>query len=362
LLEARPVGIQSNFFDVGGHSLLVVKLFTRINQLFRCSLPIGAIFASPTIEQLATLIRGRTIDAVEQASDISESLARVSSAVVPIQPNGSAPPLFLIHGAYGHIVGFYELAMMTGTSHPMYGIQAQSLLAGQSALLRMEDLAAYYLAEIRRIQPKGPYYFLGYCFGGLVAYEIAQQLHAQGEQVEMLGMLDAFQHEHVPSVQWKDAPPKNASLRVKSRRRIARFVSNSSHFSLGKKIGYITERLLARVFYPKLAPTLRLRSVPSFMKVTKDINMLAARRYRFNSWPGSVILFRAAVQPHSQMPRDLGWSSVAEGGVEVIDVPGDHFEVLREPNIEILAKRLRERLERSDPTTPELLASILSTS
>jgi amino acid adenylation domain-containing protein len=359
LLQARPIGIRSNFFNVGGHSLLVVKLFARINKVFDRSLPVGVIFASPTIEQLATLIRGLTVDSVAATVEISESLAKVSSSVVPIQPIGSAPPLFLIHGWFGHIIGFHELAMLTGTDHPMYGIQAQSLLPGQPALLRLEDQAAYYLSEIRKIQPKGPYYLLGYCFGGVVAFEIAHQLHELGERVELLGLLEAFQREHVPPIQWDDSPPRDASLRIRFSHRMARFRTNIGPLSLRNKIGYIPERLLARIFYRicDAAPSLGWRCVPSFMKDTKDINMLASRKYRPRIWPGTVTLFRATIQRDPRMPRDLGWSPVVMGGVEVLDVPGDHFSLLGEPHIQVLAEQLRKRLERSDTAAPELLGS-----
>jgi thioesterase domain-containing protein len=357
LLTARPLGIQSNFFHVGGHSLLVVKLFARINKQFHCSLPVGAIFASPTVEQLARLIRGRSIDSADDKADISEHIAKVGSAIVPIKEHGSAPPLFLIHGGFGHIVGFHELAALTGTEHPIYGIMAQSLLHGQPALLRIEDQASYYLKEIRKIQPEGPYYFLGYCYGGVVAYEMAQQLRARGERVEMLGMLDAFLRGRVPQVDWRSPEiPQN---------RMARFKQNTRKFSRGRKLSYVAERLLARIFKPmtKAAFALGLPSVPSFMKITEDINALATRKYEARPWAGTITLFRAVAQPHPEMPWDLGWSAVAEGGVEVIDVPGGHFALLHEPNVQTLAARLRKRLERRDAAaTPEIVESTNLTS
>jgi thioesterase domain-containing protein len=247
----------------------------------------------------------------------------------------------------------------------MYGIQAQSLLPGQPALIRLEDQAAYYLSEIRKIQPKGPYYLLGYCFGGIVAYEIAQQLRALGERVELLGLLDAYLRGHVPQVQWKPhAASRGASLRERLRGRLTRFTQNTRPFSLGRKILYVGERLLARVYKRchKAALALDLHSVPSFMKITEDINMLAARRYEMRPWPGTITLFRAADQPHPDMPWDLGWSAVAEGGVEVIDVPGGHFALLTAPNIQTLAQRLQEKLEpRDTPGAQEITSSVLAT-
>jgi amino acid adenylation domain-containing protein len=350
LLDVRPIGIHSNFFEVGGHSLLALKLFAQIKNAFRQSLPVVAIFGAPTIEQLAVLIRGRAINAASAPMEPSCGLAMANSSIVPIQPNGSAAPLFLIHGGMGHILGFYELAMMTGTDHPMYGVQAQSLMPGQPALLRLEDQAAYYLSEIRKVQPSGPYYLLGYCFGGIVAFEIAHQLSALGERVELLGLLDVAQRDHMPQVQQKKSTQPKVSLHTWLDRRIAKFRGNASSLSLGRKVVYASERILARILFRiyEIAPSLGLTSVPSFMKSTKEINFWAAEKYRARPWTGTVTLFRAADQWGPLVPRDLGWTPLAKGGVEVCDVPGDHFEVLRGANLAVLAERLRERLERSD--------------
>jgi thioesterase domain-containing protein len=350
LLGARPVGIRTNFFDLGGHSLLVVRLFAQIDRVFHCSLPIAAIFESPTITQLATLIRGRSIDPASDAIQVSENLAKARCSVVPIKPTGTAAPLFIIHGILGNIVGFYRLAMLIGTERPVYGIQAQSLLAGQPALLRLEDQAAHYISEIRKIQPRGPYYLLGYCFGGMIALEIAQQLRAQGEQVEMLGLLDAYRRATVAKVQCND------SIRVRLHRRIALYLANFAHLSLSEKVTYLPKRLVTRTLRRiyGAAVSLGFHSVPSFLRSTEDILRVAGVRYRPRPWPGPVTLFRASDQPDPRLPLDLGWAPLAEGGVEVFEVPGDHYSIFGEPNIQILAERLHARLERSDACDSEL--------
>jgi amino acid adenylation domain-containing protein len=344
LLDVHPIGVRTNFFDVGGHSLLVVKLFAQIDRTFHHSLPITAIFGSPTIEQLATVIRSQTITPVTNPVRTSGRPTKISSSVVPIQPHGTAAPLFIIHGILGNVVGFYQLAMLTLTDHPIYGIEAQSLLPGQSALLRMEDQAAYYLSEIRKVQPKGPYYFLGYCFGGTVALEIAHQLLALGERVEMLGMLDSYHRDSVVQMQ------QNDPVGMRLQRRMARFLENFGKVSFGEKAAYLPKRLFTRTLRSIYAVATRLgfRSVPSFLKNTEEISRVARMNYRPRSWPGTVTLFRASIQPDPRLPRDLGWSPLVEGGVEVCEVPGNHFDVLGESNIQVLAARLRARLERSD--------------
>jgi amino acid adenylation domain-containing protein len=344
LLEVSPISIRANFFDLGGHSFLVMKLFVQMNKAFDCSLAVAAIFSSSTIEQLATLIRGHSVDVDSFGMNPSRGLAETNSSIVPIKATGTAAPLFIIHGVEGHILGFYRLAMLIGTDHPVYGIQAQSMLAGQPAILRLEDQAAFYLAEIRKTQPNGPYYLLGYCFGGLIAFEIAHQLHSLGERVELLGLLDAYHRDSIARMQGND------SMRVRVGRRIDRFRDNFSKVSLDKKVAYLPKRLITRTlrsFYDSSA-FLGLRSVPSFLRSTEDLLRVAAKRYRPRPWAGQVTLFRASVQPDPRLPRDLGWAPLAEGGVEVCEVPGDHFDIFGEPNIQILAERVRERLERSD--------------
>ena len=342
LLEVHPVGIRSSFFDLGGYSLLVVKLFAQINKTFHRSLPIAAIFGSPTIEQLATLIRGKAIGTASVHA--SQNMVGETSTIVPLQPNGSGTPLFFVHGVLGDVVRYYHLAMQIGADHPIYGIQSQSLLTGQPGLLRLEDQAAYYVSEIRRIQPTGPYYLLGYCFGGKVAFEIAHQLHALGERVGLLGLLDAWQLDWVVRIR------RMGYVRLSFGRRVAQFMGNFRPLSPLKKVAYLPGRVVIRVlpWIYSVAPSFGFRSVPSFMKRPEDINRAAGMNYRLRPWHGPVTLFRAAIQPDPRMPRDLGWTPFAEAGVEVHEVPGDHDLMFQEPNIRILAERIRERLERSD--------------
>jgi amino acid adenylation domain-containing protein len=347
LLEFRPIGVRANFFDVGGYSLLVVKLFAQIDKVFHCSLPIVSIFSSPTIEQLATLIRGRSLNSALNPPLPSGTSTNTNSSIVPIQPHGSEAPLFIVHGRLGNVLRFYQLAMLINANRPIYGIQAQSLLAGHPALLRLEDQAAYYVSEIRKVQPKGPYSLLGYSFGGTAAFEIAQQLHALGERVEMLGLLDAQQRESVVVAERNDSAHRLD-------RRIVHHVGNLGRLSLWKKAVYLREklqlRILTRVYI--MAANIGIRSVPSFMKNTFYISRAAAMNYRARPWPGQVSLFRASVQRDPRLPRDLGWESVAEGGVEVYELPGDHNLIFQEPNVRVLAEQLRMRLQRPDATPP----------
>jgi thioesterase domain-containing protein/NRPS condensation-like uncharacterized protein/acyl carrier protein len=327
----KSLSHHESFFDLGGRSLAAMRIISRINKTYSLDFGLATLFSAPTVARMAELVEKRLS-------------ANVSSSIVAMQPHGSAEPLFIIHGAGGNIIRFYQLAMLVGTEHPIYGIQAQSLLAGKPALLRLEDQAAFYLAEIREIQPKGPYFLLGYSYGGTIALEIAHQLRALGERVELLGMLDSRQCDCVVVAQ------QNDSLLVQLDRRLARFMGNLSDLSLGEKIDYLWQKMFTRTLRRiySLAVLFGFRSVPSFMKSTDDITWVAAMNYKPMPWPGPVTLFRTVVQPDPRLPMDLGWTPLAQGGIELYELPGDHDLVFREPNIQVLAAQLRASLEKSE--------------
>jgi thioesterase domain-containing protein len=334
------LGVQDSFFDLGGRSLAAMRIISRINNLYSLDFGVATLLSGNTIERLAELIRKRLA-------------ANTASAIVRMQTGGSATPLFIIHGAGGNIIRFYQLAKLVGINRPVYGIQAQSLLSGQSALLRVEDQAAFYLAEIRRVQPTGPYYFIGYSFGGTIAIEIAHQLRALGERVDFLGLLDSWQHDCLAEVKRHD------SAREKLGRSVSRFQGNIVVLSTREKIAYLQQKILNRALYRiyALVFSLGFRSVPFFMKSADDISSISAINYRGRPWPGKLTLFRTAIQPDPRLPHDLGWTPLAKGGLDVIELPGDHDLIFREPFILQLAAQLLACLEQCDLkiSTPSLV-------
>lgn len=322
---------RTTFFDLGGRSLAAMRIVARINRTYGLDFGLATLLTGNTVERMAELIEKRMS-------------ANTTSSIVPIKRSGSAAPLFILHGAGGNIIRFFQLAMLVQTEHPIYGIQAQSLLPGQSALLRLEDQASYYLKEVRKIQPHGPYYFLGYSFGGTTALEMAHQLRAVGEEVELLGMLDSRQRDYMVVMRSKD------SVRTRLDRRLTRFFGNFNPLSWTEKLSYITRKLFTRTLRHtyRICAGIGLRSVPSWMKSTDDISWVAAMNYRTRPWPGQISLFRASEQPDPRFPRDLGWTSLALGGIEIFELPGDHDYLFGETNIHVLADQLSARLERSD--------------
>jgi thioesterase domain-containing protein len=197
---------------------------------------------------------------------------------------------------------------------------------------------------MRRIQPKGPYYLLGYCYGGLVAYEIAQQLHACGERVAFLGLLDAAERKSVVEIR------RNDSWLMRFQQRLLRILGNVEGLPLRRKLAYLPERTLSRILrlIYWVAPSLGVRSIPSFLKSVEDILWVAGKTYAPQPWPGRLTIFRASKQSEIRLSPDLGWARLAKEGVAIVEVPGGHFDVFSKENVNVLADRLRESLGLSE--------------
>ncbi len=185
LLGTHPIGLHQNYFELGGTSFLAVRLFAQLAKEFQRNLPLSVLFEAQTIAQMAKLL---------QDEDSSHW-----SPLVAIQPNGSRPPFFCIHGGGGNVLIYRDLSRHLGSDQPFYGVQAQGLDGERPCLTTIEAMASLYVDEIRRFQPRGPYYLGGYCMGGTVAYEMAQQLKAQGEEVALLALFDTMNWCNIPS-------------------------------------------------------------------------------------------------------------------------------------------------------------------
>src|ERR1700679_3873858 len=187
LLGVEPITPEQNYFDLGGDSSLAVHLFVQIEKTFSVKLPIFTLFEAPTIAELSEVLR-------------RDSAPAGWSPLVSVQPNGSRPPFFCMHGAGGNVLIYRELSNLLGNDQPFYGVQAQGLDGSAPPLTKIEDMAALYVKEIRRARPSGPYLLGGYCLGGTIAYEVAQQLRAQAQEVALLALLDTTDWSKIPAV------------------------------------------------------------------------------------------------------------------------------------------------------------------
>src|SRR5207253_4616780 len=159
VLGIPSISVDDNFFDVGGNSLLAVRLFTRIEKTFHIKLPLATLIEAQTVEQLAGVL--------------SENVRRSWSPLVEMQPKGSRPPFFCVHGASGNVLIYRDLSRHLGTDQPFYGLQAQGLDGTAECLTTVVDMAALDISEIRRVQPEWPYLIWVYCLRCSISYSFA---------------------------------------------------------------------------------------------------------------------------------------------------------------------------------------------
>jgi thioesterase domain-containing protein/aryl carrier-like protein len=339
VLDVRPLGVMDDFFDLGGHSLLAVRLFAEIKKETGYRLPVRALFEAPTIEALSRRIR---------AGDWIPRYAYL----VPLQTQGSRPPIFWVHAAGGHVVSFQKLARNLGPEQPSYALAEDETGEESPAPTTIEELAARYLREVERVQPSGPYLLGGLSFGGLVALEMARIVLGRGETVAFLALLDT----RAPGI------PRRLVSRdlVYQLRQRAEFHSgNLSALSAQAKLRYVVQRAAAaakrlalRGIY--LALYQSGRSQPAWLRPIQAgyrTAILARKKYTPRPYPGRITLFRATRQPSGMDDPTLGWGGVAIGGVDILEVPGTHVSIMAEPALTALAVAIRGSLEhiRSKP-------------
>jgi len=310
VLDKKPVGIRDNFFELGGHSLLAARLMHRIEQQLGKRLPLAALLQAPTIEQLTRLMG-------EGASSWS--------SLVPLQPQGSRPPFFCVHGVGGNVVGFRDLVRHLGSDQPFYALQPQGLDGKQECLTSIPLMAERYIQEIRRVQPEGPYRIGGYSFGGLVAYEMAQILEAQGEGVALLALFDAY-------------PGKEESRGEKLKQVLTLPLKERIKFIL-KKGSFVVMTLRKRI---------ELQFLPRALRNVRQACSRAAGDYEVQPYPGRVTLFRVREKSADSLNDPYAiWWRMAEGGVELREINGDHLSLLKEPQVRFLAEELADCLAHS---------------
>jgi amino acid adenylation domain-containing protein len=321
LLGVPRVGRQDSFFELGGDSLLAVRLFSEIRRLTGHDLPLAALFRFGTVENLAALLGAMGT----QSSD--ERAVHLWSPLVEIAKGAARWPLFCVHGAGGNVLNYYDLARHLGPDQPVYGLQAQGIDGRRSPLTRVEAMAAQYLSLVRKVQPTGPYFFTGHSGGGVVAFEMAQQLMREGQEVALLALLDTVH----PSISRRGP---SFQQRLRSGRRLGEILPPWLTRRIGRRVMAVRRaRQLIRA--GKFVPD-RLRQILVF-----DTFMSALRAYYPERYPNKIHLFQAIEGNARHLGAGHGWTGVAENGVEVQDVPGTHRGMLYAPNIGVVAARLR---------------------
>ncbi|MEH2084378.1 MAG: amino acid adenylation domain-containing protein [Nostoc sp.] len=351
LLGIHPIGIKDNFFDLGGNSLLAVHLFSQIEKTFGLNLPLAILLQSSTIEELTNIIRQQGSlperhNQIDSSTGINSEKSMPWSSLVPMQPKGSKPPLFCIHAIGLSVLYYRDLSLHLGENQPFYALQARGLSGKEAPFTKLGEMAAHYIKEIQTIQPEGPYFLGGSSFGGLVAWEMAQQLVKQGQKVAFLALFDTTGPNYV-----KQAPlEKRVSQHWDN---LTKLGTNYVLEQIRNKSSWLKYKLQEkfRKFIFKFSLII-WRTVPyNYRKLTiEEANKQAAREYVLQAYPGRVTVFRAeerfALEKRDVDPQ-MGWSEMVLEGLDIQNVPGNHDSIFREPHVRTLSEKMRACIDRA---------------
>jgi acyl transferase domain-containing protein/thioesterase domain-containing protein/acyl carrier protein len=337
-LGIAPLGIHDNFFELGGDSLLAVHLIAKISAATQTKLSSHSLIDAPTIADLAELI---TQNASPSHLTNGHTKPELPSILVEIQSAGSKPPLFLVHPVGGHVYIYRDLAQYLGSDQPVYGLQAQGIDGKTNPLTQVEEMATQYIEALRVIQPQGPYFLGGSSFGGTIAYEMAQQLQAQGEKVALLALIDTPGVGHMPSANIEDDEIQIMSYALGVGANVSVAVEDLRQLSTDEQLHYFLQQGKTALRMPTDFGLSELRRYYNLFK----INIKAMRNYVPQAYPGRVIFFRASDRDsfNPQNP-ELGWHDLAMEGLEIHDVPGNHITMNFPPHVQVIGQLLNSIL------------------
>jgi thioesterase domain-containing protein/NAD(P)-dependent dehydrogenase (short-subunit alcohol dehydrogenase family)/acyl carrier protein len=343
LLGVQELGVHDDYFDLGGSSLVAVRLFDQIERKFGVKLPLATLFDAPTIAQLAEVLSD-----VDVALPQTPKAAKGWSPLVAIQPKGTRPPLFCVHAAGGNVLLYHDLARYLGQDQPVYGVQAQGLDGKLPILERVEEMAEVYVREIKLVQPHGPYLIAGYCMGGTVALEMAQQLVAKGEEVAFLALFETYNWRNMRLDTWGE---KLIFLAQKLGFHIGNFLQldqKGRKTFLDEKIKVAKSRreVALGTLLSKLGRLAEAHTGTDLLPTKVwETNDLAALEYVPGRYPGKITHFRPAKEYRCHIGPALGWEALAQE-VEVQRVPVYPAGMLVDPFVAELAACVRDCIDR----------------
>jgi thioesterase domain-containing protein/acyl carrier protein len=341
VLGVENIGIYDNFFQLGGHSLRAIQVIYRLQNKFSVDLPLQNLFNTPNIAGLAATIE-------------QQCPQQPFSCLVPIQPKGDRSPFFCVHPVGGNVLCYADLAHHLGDEQPFYGLQSVGLNGEQEPMTSLEDIAAHYIQAIQIIQPTGPYYIGGWSLGGVIAFEMAQQLSGSGQEIALLALMDSYTPQVIDQVsdQRKRVFSQNLGVRVLDDATLASYyfaqdlgsllgktllvsLAQLQELELDAQLTYILEQArIAEILPPELGLTQIRRLFQVF-----QANIQARLRYRPQPYTGAIVLFCASEQAE-EASADLsqGWDTLAMAGLEKHLIHGGHYQLIKSPK---LAEKLK---------------------
>jgi amino acid adenylation domain-containing protein len=306
VLKLPKIGIDDEFFELGGTSLQALMVFAQIESRLGCSLSPTTIVQAPTIARLADFIRTTTGTTAAQS-------------LVPLRAGGQGSPLFLVHNRYCFVVYYRHLLRDLKRNRPVFGLQPLPLDGRHPIARTVEAMAASYITEIRRAQPRGPYFLAGHSFGGLVSFEIAQQLVRQGEHVSFLGLIDTRLRNTLGKEWPRISPAELFSHRVYGFLHKLRWIKNAvltRKHDLWLRVGLSVPYEHRPTYYDRLC-------------------VRASRGYVPKPYPGHITMLSSAGNSERQKTH---WESLARGGLTLFELSAGHDDMVLPPHSKLLAE------------------------
>jgi thioesterase domain-containing protein/acyl carrier protein len=335
VLHTTSIGIHDNFFDLGGHSILALRLMGEIQNKFGRKLPLTTLFQHGTVKELAAILE-------ETFSHAS------SSPLIAMQPSGSNPPIFFVHVGSGEVMCYLDLVRHLGKNQPFYGLQDPNLYSDSLVEMSIEKRAALYLDAVRSEQPRGPYFLGGWSFGGLTAFEMARQLRACGETVGLLALLDTGSPDFVRQM---GDPDDDAALLGIIARELNLRVRDADlrPLSLEEKFQFVAERMKDAGLHWVDSVGFLARQLAIFKSRNRVIN-----QYYPPTYDGTITFFRASQEyvedpsgPEIARDPTRGFGTLTTQPIDLHIIPGNHHQIAREPGVQALAAALSGSMEQA---------------
>ncbi|MFK0730682.1 MAG: amino acid adenylation domain-containing protein [Gloeotrichia echinulata HAB0833] len=349
ILKVDKIGVQDNFFDLGGHSLLAPYLMTQIKQQIGKDIALKDLFQNPTIEQLAAIIQ-------KESEDSSPS------CLVAIQPKGSNLPFFCVPGAGGRPFYFYQLGRCLGDDQPLYSFE-NNLYQELGAITHIEDMASIYIEAMQAVQPQGPYFLGGHSYGGNVAFEMAQQLRNQGQEVALLAIVDSSAPTYkdkqmlIDYINWDHARwlvEVSKGIEIYLEKNVDISYDTLQSLTVDEQLKYILHYFKMANMLP---PNAEITQLTNIVQAYKNSCLCLVDYVPKQPYPGKLTILRAnedlPEDPNSHLNAEvsqdlsLGWSEFSSEPVDIHFVLGNHITIMVEPHVKVLAEQLKACIQQA---------------